>query len=259
MLGSVKHKAGWIWHASGKHPAAKDFLEIGPQDPLLQAFAGWIAGGFRQWSSHNDHKTTHNSWRFWTKAARKQHLICGVGRDSCDCFGRSFPLVFVGSGQLRKWQAHWELLPLVLDKTWQQMEYLATKRLLDFNHLEDEVRMLPFPTDNWSGVNLDRLQIDDPNTGSGGSTTAGAPAQNPISDSSDPLVGIMPLTNVSQNDQPTQLAVLHANLKKRSKQPPNAVFMGGIPEKSCLVMFKRPLRPEDFNTLWSSCPEVASA
>jgi type VI secretion system ImpM family protein len=259
MLGSVKDKDSWIWYASGKHPAAKDFLEIGPRDPLLQAFADWVAGGFRQWSTQNNRKTAQNSWRFWTRTARKKHIICGVSRDSCDSIGRSFPLVIVGSGLLRKWQAHWELLPLVLDKTWQQMEYLATKRLLDFNHLEDEVRMLASPTDNWSGVNLDHLQIDDPDTGSGGSTTAGAPAQNPLSGSSDPLVGILPLTNVSQNDQPTQLAALHANLKKRSKQPPNAVFMGGIPEKSCLVLFKRPLRPQDFNTLWSSCLEVVSA
>ncbi|MCP4622061.1 MAG: DUF2094 domain-containing protein [bacterium] len=259
MLGSVKHKAGWIWHVSGKHPAAKDFLEIGPQDPLLQAFAGWVAGGFRQWSSRNNGKTTNNSWRFWTRAAHKQHLICGVSRDSCDSFGRSFPLVLIGSGQLRKWQAHWELLPLVLDKTWRQMEYLTTKRLPDFNHLEDELRMLASPTDNWSGVNLDRLQIDDPNTGSGGSATAGVPAQTPISESSDPLVGIMPLTNVSQHDQPAQLALLHANLRKRFKQSPNAVFMGGIPEKSCLVLFNRPLRPEDFYTLWSTCPDVRSS
>jgi type VI secretion system protein VasJ len=254
MLGSVKHKAGWIWHFSGKHPSAKDFFEIGPRDPLLQAFADWVVGGFRQWSTQNNRKTAQNSWRFWTKAAHKQHIICGVSRDSCDSFGRSFPLVVVGSGHLRKWQTHWELLPLVLDNTWQQIESLATKRLLDFNHLEDEVRVLAPPTDNWSGVNFDRLQIGNPNTGAGG-----APTQNPLSAGSDQLVEIMPLTNISQNDQPAQLALLHADLRKRSKQPPNAVFMGGIPEKSCLVLYNRPLRPEDFNTLWSTCLEVSSS
>ena len=259
MLGSVKHKTGWIWYASGKHPAAKDFLEIGPPDALLQAFAGWVAGGFRQWSSRNDHKATRNSWRFWTRAARKQHLICGVGRDSCDSFGRSFPLVVVGSGRLRKWRSHWELLPLVLDRTWQQMEYLATKRLPNFKQLEDEVRMLPFPTDNWSELNLDGQQTGDHNAGSDDSATEETRLQNMISGRSDPLVGIVPLINVSQNDQPRQIAWLHETLKNRSKQPPNAVFMGGIPGKSCLVLFKRPLRPEDFNTLWSSCPEVLSS
>jgi hypothetical protein len=58
MLGSVKHKAGWIWYDGGKHPAAKYFLEIGPRDSLLQAVADWVAGGFRQWltqNSQNDH------------------------------------------------------------------------------------------------------------------------------------------------------------------------------------------------------------
>ena len=259
MLGSVKHKAGWVWYASGKHPAAKDFLEIGPRDPLLQAFADWVAVGFRRWSAHNSRITTQNSWRFWTRAARKQHLICGVSRDSCDSIGRSFPFVIVGSGHLKDWEAHWELLQLVLDNTWLQMEYLSTKRLPDFNHLEDEVRMLPFPTDNWSELNLIDQQSADHNAGCDDSAAEETQLQHMISGRSDPLVGIMPLINVSQNDPPRQLSLLHAMLKKRSHKAPNAVFMGGIPEKSCLVLFKRPLRPDDFITLWSSCPEVSSA
>ncbi len=251
MLGAVKHKAGWIWHASGKHPAAKDFVEIGPQDPLLQAFAGWVAGGFRQWSSQNKRKTAQNSWRFWTQAAHKQHIICGVSRDSSDSFGRSFPLVIVGSGHLSKWQAHWELLPLVLDRTWQQMEYLATKRLLDFSQLDDEVRMLAPPTDNWSEVNPDGGQDTNRNPGSGDSVSPKAQLQNIISDRSDPQVGIVPLTNDSQYDQPAQLAMLLATLKKRSKQPPNPVFMGGIPDKSYMVVLNRSLNAGDFIRLWT--------
>ena len=118
--------------------------------------------------------------------------------------------------------------------------------------------MLPFPTDNWSELNLDGQQTGDHNAGSDDSATEETRLQNMISGRSDPLVGIVPLINVSQNDQPRQIAWLHETLKNRSKQPPNAVFMGGIPGKSCLVLFKRPLRPEDFNTLWASCPEVSS-
>jgi len=91
--------------------------------------------------------------------------------------------------------------------------------------------------------------------GSGGSGDSGGSGAG----RSDPLVGIMPLINVSQKDPPRQLSLLHGMLKKRSHKAPNAVFMGGIPEKSCLVLFKRPLRPDDFITLWSSCPEVSSA
>jgi type VI secretion system protein VasJ len=258
MLGSVKNKSGWIWQASGKHPVAKDFLEIGPRDALLQAFADWVAGGFRQWASQNNAKTARNSWRFWTRAAQKQHLICGVSRDSCDRFGRSFPLVLVGSGYLRKWQAHWELLPLVLDRTWLQMEYLATKRLPDFNHLEDAVRMLPLPTDDWSGIDYDRLQTVDTGSETGSPENPGTPLLNSASAGQDPMVGMLPLANLLQDDPPAQLAWLHANIKKRLKQPPNAVFMGGNPDKGCLVWFNRPLRKEDFATLWSSCPEVKS-
>ena len=260
MLGSVKHKAGWIWYASGKHPAAKDFLEIGPKDPLLKAFADWVAGGFRQWSTRNSPKTAQNSWRFWTKAARKQNLLCGISRDSCDSFGRSFPLVVVGSGCLRKWQTHWELLPLVLDKTWRQMEYLATKRLPDFDHLEDKVRMLPFPTDNWSELNLDPQQTDGQDRDDGKSATEGTIPQNPVPDRSDPLVGIIPIGIVSQGDQARQLSLLHAMLKKRSHKAPNAVFMGGSPDKNYLMVFNRPIAQGDFSRLWAQCnlnPNIA--
>ena len=253
----MKHKAGWIWYASGKHPAAKDFFEIGARDPLLQAFANWVAGGFRQWANQTERKSAQNSWRFWTRSTHKQQLICGISRDSCDSFGRAFPLVVVGCGYLKKWQAHWELLPLVLDKTWQQMEYLATKRLSDFSHLEEEVRRLPYPTENWAGIDQDRQSATRSNAELGGSAPEAPFPQHPFSDRSDPLVGMMPFVNVSQNDQPLQLCELHATIKRRAKQLPNAVFMGGIPEKSCLVTFNRPLRSEDFSILWSSYPAVS--
>jgi type VI secretion system protein VasJ len=259
MLGSVKHKAGWIWYASGKHPAAKDFFEIGVRDPLLQAFANWVAGGFRQWANQNERKSAQNSWRFWTRSTHKQQLLCGISRDSCDSFGRAFPLVVVGCGHLNKWQAHWELLPIVLDKTWQQMEYLATKRLSDFSHLEDEVRLLPHPTESWAGTDLDRQSATCDNPDLSGSAPDVSLPQHSLSDRADPLVGMMPLVNISQIEQPKQLCMLYARMKKHSKQPPNAVFMGGVPEKSCLVMFNRPLRSEDFSALWSSCPAVSPA
>ncbi len=258
MLGKVKPKAGWIWYADGKHPAAKDFLKIGPREPLLQAVIGWAAAGFQQMSAGGKPAFANNSWRFWTGGNRRSHIICGVMRDSCDSFGRSFPLTVLGTGPLKGWEAHWELLPLVLDKTWQQIEYLATKRKLDFNQLENEVHMLPVPTNNGFELN--------PAGGLPGNAAA-AFGMSPERDrakvlpatpgGTDPLLEIIPLTNVSQADPPAQIAGLQAVLKKRLPRAPNAVFMGGIPEKSCLILFKRPLRPNDFHLLWSSCAEVS--
>jgi type VI secretion system protein VasJ len=254
MLGKVKPKAGWIWYADGKHPAAKDFLKIGPREPLLQALIDWAAAGFQQMSAGRKPAFANNSWRFWTGGNRRSHIICGVMRDSCDSFGRSFPLTVLGTGPLKDWEAHWELLPLVLDKPWQRIEYLATKRRLDFNQLENEVRMLPFPTNNWSELSLAGQQASDHNAGScDDSAAAETQLQNRISVQSDPLVSIMPLINVSQNNQPRQLSWLYAILKKRSRKVPNAVFMGGSPTKNYLMVFNRPIGQSDFSRLWTQC------
>jgi len=258
MLGKVKPKAGWIWYADGKHPAAKDFLTIGLREPLLRALIDWAAAGFQQISAGRKPAFAGNSWRFWTGGNRRSHIICGVMRDSSDSFGRSFPLTVLGTGPLKGWEDHWELLPLVLDRTFQQIEYLATKRHLDFNQLENEVHMLPVPINNW-------LELDP-----AGQLPAGDAAELSISQEvdrakelhvprggPDAMLDIIPLTNFSQADPPAQIAGLQAVLKKSLRHAPNAVFMGGIPEKSCLVLFKRPLRPNDFHLLWSSCTEVS--
>jgi type VI secretion system ImpM family protein len=254
MLGKVKPKADWIWYADGKHPAAKDFLKIGPREPLLQALSDWAAAGFQQLSAGRKPAFSNNSWRFWTGGNRRGHIICGVLRDSCDSFGRYFPLTVLGTGPLNGWEPHWELLPLVLDKTWQQIEYLATKRRLDFSRLENEVHVLPVPTNNW--FELDPAgRLPGHNDAAPGMSPAVDRAKAPhvTPGGADPQLEIIPLTNVFQDDPPEQIAGLQAVLKKRLPHAPKAVFMGGIPEKSCLVLFKRPLRPNDFAKLWSLC------
>jgi len=254
MLGKVKPNTGWIWYADGKHPAAKDFLKIGRPEPLVQALINWAAAGFQQLSAGGKSAFGGNSWRLWTGGNRRSHIICGVMRDSCDSFGRSFPLTVLGTGPLKDWEAHWELLPLVLDKTWQQIEYLATRRRLDFSRLEDEVHMLPVPTNNWSEINLAGWLPGHDGSAPGESREmdgAGAPYAAP--GAPDPMLEIIPLTGFSQDDQPQQIAGRQAVLKNRLSHAPNAVFIGGIPEKSWLVLFKRPLRPHDFAKLWLLC------
>ncbi len=254
MLGKVKSKTGWIWYADGKHPAAKDFLKIGLREPLVQALIDWAAAGFQQLSTGGKSAFGGNSWRFWTGGNRRSHIICGVLRDSCDSFGRSFPLTVLGTGPLKDWEAHWELLPLVLDKTWQQIEYLAARRRLDFSRLEDEVYMLPVPTNNWNEINpAGRLPGHDLSVLGMSREMDGAGAPHAVPGGPDPMLELIPLTSFSQDDPPLQIAALQAVLKKRLPHAPNAVFIGGIPEKSWLVLFKRPLRPNDFAKLWSLC------
>jgi hypothetical protein len=54
------------------------------------------------------------------------------------------------------------------------------------------------------------------------------------------------------SDEPFQLAASwHLFLKTRLREVPNAVFIGGIPDKAGMAIFKRPLVPGDFVRLWT--------
>ena len=46
--------------------------------------------------------------------------------------------------------------------------------------------------------------------------------------------------------------ILHDILKKKLPTLPNALFMGGAPERACMVVFQRPLSTSDVTRLWSA-------
>lgn len=256
MLGSVKDKNSWIWYASGKHPAVKDYFKVGWEEPRLKAFATWIEDGYRQLSAGNDKKVGQNSWRFWAKGSYKMHLICGVGRDSFDSIGRSFPLVIMGTGRLRNWESRWDLLPVALDQIWHQIEHVCTKRFLDFKHLADDIQLMRSPVEKWTELNTAGQRAAHYPVNSMPTDAERMALQKSLSRRQNPLLGIIPLSHVAQEEQPREIALLHSMLKERSREVPNAVFMGGVPEKTCLVMFGKPLQPDDFSKLWSACSEV---
>lgn len=256
MLGPIKKKESWIWYASGKHPAVKDYFKAGWEEPLLKAFATWIEDGYRQLSTDKDKNVRQNSWRFWVKGTHKMHLICGVGRDSVDSIGRSFPLVITGTGRLRNWESRWDLLPVALDKIWHQIEHLCTKRFLDFKHLENEIHLILSPVKKWTELNAALPRAAHHQTASIGTATERRALQKGLSRRQGPMLGIIPLSHVSQEEQPAKIALLHAMLKEQSRGVPSAVFMGGVPDNTCMVIFSKPVRPDDFRKLWSACSEV---
>jgi type VI secretion system protein VasJ len=184
------------------------------------------------------------------------HLICGVGRDSVDSIGRSFPLVIMGTGRLPNWESRWDLLPVALDKIWHQMEHLCTKRFLDFKHLENDIQLMLSPVEKWTELNVAGPRAAHYQTEPLGTATEWMALQKGLSRRQGPMLGIIPLSYVSQEEQPRKIAVFHAMLKEQSRGVPNAVFMGGVPEKTCLVIFSKPVRPDDFRKLWSACSEV---
>jgi type VI secretion system protein VasJ len=247
----MKPKHEWSWYAAGKHPVAGDYFEIGSRDPMFQAFGQWAAGGYRKLGAARDKDNIQNSWRFWAKGVRKKHLMCGVGRDSCDSFGRSFPLVILGTGPLKNWEANWELLPVALENTWNRIEYLGAKRLLNLKQLEDEVQMLASPPGNWSELKTKPDRVGHNSPGKGGMPSAWRKKAQNLNQVSTQAFASIELGDVPLDDRARTIVEWHVALKERSNVAPNAIFMGGNFEKTYLVLFKRPLREDDFIQLWS--------
>lgn len=249
MLGSVESANSWHWAAWGKHPVAKDYFSLGLNSPLIKAFCDWIEKGYQTLGSRRRPSSKLCSWRFWAKGPKKESLVCGVGRDSSDSLGRPYPLLIVGTGPLEGWEDQWDLLPFACEKTWSQIEYLSTKRFIDVKELEDAIGIVRPPYPHWSEFvfQRERSQRASP-------CASGDLENRAISLSRKPEFFIR-LEGGASNDPFTLTGLWHLLLKSPSGGVPNAVFMGGTPHESYLVVFKRPLVPADFVRLWSE-PDI---
>lgn len=253
----MKFKNSWKWSACGKHPAAKDYFQVGSDEPLLIAFSDWSAAGYQQLAKAGNNEISRlNSWRFWVQGPQKKNLICGVGKDSSDSFGRSYPLLIVGIGPLKKWDRHWELLAFALENTWSQIEYLSAKRFLDFKQLEDGLQSIPSPVGDWTEFKSQSEQSEKDEIRSAPTSLFDVKNfKDTIARLSNRTEFFIPLETEWADEQFRILSTCHLILKKNSKIAPHAVFMGGVPQKVCLALFNRPLNPHDFVRLWSNCSE----
>lgn len=235
----------WQWAACGKHPVARDYFSVGPNIPLVKAFAGWVEKGYQMLASKG--RTSSNkpcSWRFWARGPKSKIVVCGVGRDSSDSVGRPYPLLIMGTGVLEGWEDHWDLLPLACEETWRQIEYVSTKRFMDFSQFEDEVRLIRPPYPRWSEFISQREHYQT------GSSWDPADMERKASGTTDKLEFFVPF-DVGLSNDPFALAGLwHAFLKARISGVPNAVFLGGAPNETHLAVFRRALVPTDFIRLW---------
>lgn len=246
----MKSAPAWKWVAFGKHPVAGDYFNAGPDDPFFQAFSGWVENGYRRLSSGRKDFTNLYSWRFWARGHQKDALMCGVGRDSFDTIGRPYPLVIMGTGLLPDWQRHLSLLPFALEKAWIRMEYLATKRYIDFPQLETDVRRLPVPAAQWPELQNEeqrRLESWHP-----ASNSQKEKIRQMVDDHVDEPEFLALLDGNACPDPITAAGLWHAALMDQDGIVPNAVFLGGIPSVTYLAVFRRPLMVQDFIRLWSA-------
>jgi type VI secretion system protein VasJ len=250
MLGLSGFFDRWQWAAYGKHPMAKDYFSLGNDLPLSKTFPVWLQKGYGSLPSSRMDAPSHYSWRFWSRGAKKDSLVCGLVRDSSDGIGRPYPLVLLGNGPLRGFEEHWDLLVSACEKTWSRMEYLSKRRYNNVKDFENDLILIPSPEGSWEkfaqeeeerrrsspegNVPLDEATFRKAHTGSG---------------DRDSL--FIDLQRLPVPDQSQSVSACHSFLKKQLKSVPNAVFMGGAPRSIFLAVYLRALSSEDFVRLWS--------
>lgn len=253
MLGTIESENIWQWAAFGKHPAAGDYFRLGDDTPFFEGLFGWVEDGYQRLTANGNCTPDFCSWRFWAKEAGRDSLACGIVRVSSDSFGRPYPLVITGTGILRDWKENWDLLPFACEKTWRQIEYLASQQFSDLRKLEEEIRTVRPPVFDWDMLAAKRK----------GLYQIGSPMDPYASFLDYREVKQLALSNVDKgevfisldrgpcNDKIMHVSLWHLLFKNAGKNMPSALFMGGTLGKAYLAIYRRPLKSTDFNQLWS--------
>jgi type VI secretion system protein VasJ len=250
MLGSLGRNKNWIWCVRGKHPGLKDYFSLGADSPMLAAFADWIEKGYRGLAEHSSSLGSLISYRFWLGGPHPGALVCGVVKDSSDSVGRPYPLILIGMGPLRDWENHWDQLPMAFEAAWCQLESISTRIYRDFKQLDGDLRTMKPPSAEWGA-------------GAGGTESCGSGSggEGSVQEEEDTLIQRMasdvlylPVAGDRFGDSTSGVRKLHAILRTFRRDIPKAVFMGGKPTLTRLVVFRRPLLAEDFGRLWFEQP-----
>jgi type VI secretion system protein VasJ len=257
MLGSITSATPLNWMACGKHPAAGDYFKFGIGDSLVESFASWIENGYRRLISKEPRRMNLHSWRFWTKGLKKNSITCGICRDSSDKMGRPYPLIIVGNGILPHWEDHWELLLLIFEDIWNQIEYLASRRLADVTQIEEEMGRIKLQKPDWSKMGSKQIVKNEKSQFSGEDNYD--LDLNEVAKGADRLLKQHEFVVSLNTDTGSESFMIarywsHA-LKAHIGVVPSTLFMGGDPEKSYLAIFNRSLNTNDFVRLWSICSE----
>jgi type VI secretion system protein VasJ len=240
----IKPERRWQWAAFGKHPAARDYFRLGQSFPLMGRFSEWIEQGYSSLTLSNRVSSASQAWRFWTREARRENVVCGIMRESRDGLGRPYPLLTMGSGPLPGWEREWPLVSLVLDSTWAQLEYLSTRRVEDLKGLEEDLQSVKPPSVEWGDLlkKKDALAVIEPLVAREWEQQA---AERP-----DRVEHVFSLDHGASLDYADLICAHHAMLRTRTGTLPTVVFMGGTIERSFLALFRRPLAPSDYARLW---------
>jgi len=244
MLGSIIKGRTWCWAAVGKHPVAADYIRLGNSTSLLDAVADWVAKGYDELLRINGRPQDSHSWRFWLRGVKKDTLICGLFRDSSDRIGRPYPLMLMGDGPLKGWEKNWLMLPEQLNRSWKNLEYIASHRYDDAQDMEEEIRVMnPPQVVAWEG----QVSLSDDHA----NTAIDGQVQLCRKQMLSTGFGLISLNSLRGMDSDRAIGQCHEQLNGCCKDIPRGVFIGGTPQHTYICAIEHPLATADFVRLWT--------
>jgi len=239
MLGTLVAPEGWRFAAFGKHPGAKDYIRLGSTTPMLEGIADWVDQGYAGIEGKRKGMADAASWRFWSKGFGTGALVCGVVRDSVDRLGRPYPLLVLGTGPLREWEGHWDLLPYACLPVWQRIEYLGAQRYEEIGRFESAIRGLHPPAPEWADFS--------------GRRDRDVAASDQEADDAVPgeAIRFLRLDGGLGRDPFPEAVGWQSRLRRNDGSAPNAVFFGGTISRAYLGIFRKALATPDFARIWN--------
>lgn len=240
MLGLRKQKSAWNWIAHGKHPVAGDYFTLGVGDSLTKTICSWLDRGYQPFGQQGTQEQKAYSWRFWLKSPNKGALACGILKNSADRNDRCYPLLIMGHGNLNGWENHLQLLPLALEKTWAQMEFISVQRYAELSDFEREVARVPTPDSDWKILaNAARVQVQE---------KGGASAEKfAVIEPNGELFSHLP--TAANEELHRHIFGLLMTLKTQYEKLPTAIFIGGGMADLAIYVLDRSLVLNDLKKL----------
>jgi hypothetical protein len=163
----------------------------------------------------------------------------------------------MGDGMLDGWEDHWNFLPNAFETTWDQIEYISSRRFENLKELEHEVYAIKNPRPDWlewksQDRNPKKLQfLPNALTISNHNDEINDKINEKAACLSKEKEVLVPLDSPAKKDPFAIASHWNSVLKAYGVDVPNAVFLGGVPEKTFLAVFNRSLNANDFVRLWS--------
>jgi type VI secretion system protein VasJ len=242
---------GWKFAAFGKHPWAKDYIRLGSTTPMLTGIADWVDKGYAGIEGKKKGMADAAAWRFWSKGIGPGALVCGVVRDSVDRLGRPYPLLLLGTGALREWEGHWDLLPYACLPVWQRIEYLGAQRYEEIGRFESAILGLHPPVPEWADFSGRRDREAAATEVRSGTIGPGAASDHEGANAfTGQAARFIRLDGGGERDPFPAAVGWQSRLRRDNDEAPNAVFFGGTISRAYLGVFRKPLAMTDFVRIW---------